>query len=88
MGEDNRVTTDAVDVVKEVEEMVKTKLVKVVNCARVHVRKGPSKRFESIYTVKAGRELLVEDFKKGEQWAKVHNSAGVEGYVMSEFLGD
>jgi hypothetical protein len=50
----------------------------------LNIRKVPSKLGEILCVLNPGNEVLVEDIQDG--WAHIYTSAGVDGYVMEEYI--
>lgn len=58
----------------------------VVNCAKLNIRKGPSKNSNSLCIVESGSELEIEHFN--DEWFKVVTQEGVSGYCMRKFVDE
>lgn len=57
----------------------------VANAEQVYMREAPTKESESITIVDEGTELMILD-DSNEEWYKVCNPSGIEGYIMKKFV--
>lgn len=57
---------------------------KIANCTAVNFRRFPDKNAEKICVLNAGEEVLVQALT--DNWAYIYTSAGIEGYVMKQFV--
>lgn len=71
--------------IEVVEEHKPTYLGIVSNAQKVYMRSGATKYSEPVEIMDEGAEVeIIED--SDPDWYKVCNSAGVEGFIMKEFV--
>lgn len=60
---------------------------KIIGCNALNVRKNPSLDSEILCIIDNSTEFVIDnkDFKSNE-WTKICVAAGIEGYVISEFV--
>ncbi len=71
-----------------IEEVVEgdSSLIGKVNASEVYIREGPGKNFKPKTTVRKDAELMIFDSNSNTEWYKVMNAAGVEGYIMKDYV--
>lgn len=70
-----------------VEEPVKKAVTgKVVDCARLNVRKDPSATAPVLCMLNESTEVMVDEDASTEDFYKVCTATGVEGYCMKDFI--
>lgn len=72
--------------VKEIISKKKPKKVKVVNCARLNVRTGPSLTHTIAHVVNEGDILIVDELYKNDSWTKVVDTKGASGFILSKYV--
>lgn len=80
------VTEPIVEETELVEEQSVILEGKVVNCAKLNVRKEPSFDADKITQVSKDAILRVEKLDNNDKWLKAWTEAGVEGYVCAEYI--
>lgn len=81
--ENEVVTEEIADVEPQVEEVtIKTGVVS--NCARLRVRKGPSKQSAVIAVINENTKVTIEE--ELASWYKVRVSGNIFGYCAAEFI--
>lgn len=68
------------------EHKVELKIGTVINCASLNVRKEPSKDAAIMCTIKASEKVEIDESKSTNEFYKIFNSAGVEGYCMKNYI--
>lgn len=58
----------------------------VSNCKRLNIRKEPSKDSEILCDIIALTELEIDIDKSTDDWYKVFNADGIEGFCMKRFV--
>ena len=58
----------------------------VTNCTKLNVRKEAKKDAEVVCIINKGTELAVDLYTSTEDFYKVSNSNGVEGYCVKDFI--
>lgn len=70
-----------------VEEPVKKAVTgKVVDCARLNVRKDPSATAPVLCMLNESTEVMVDEDASTEEFYKICTATGVEGYCMKDFI--
>ena len=59
----------------------------VVNCAKLNVRKAPSKNADILGVIARYDDVKVDMEESTEDFYKVFTEAGVEGYCVKTFIG-
>ena len=73
--------------VEPIVEVVEEILTGVVSgCAKLNIRKEPSKTAEIIATIPEGTKVEIDPEKLVEGWYYVCTPAGIEGYCMLEYI--
>lgn len=58
----------------------------VTECAKLNVRKEPSKEADVVTVIPLGAEVMIDDLGSTEDFYKVCTETGVEGYCMKKFI--
>lgn len=75
--------------VEEVQEEVKKpepRIGVVTNCQLLNVRKEPRPDAEIVCTLENAVTVEIELEKSTEEYYKVYNSAGIEGFCMKKYI--
>lgn len=57
-----------------------------VNTPRLNLRSAASKESDSLMVLNEGDELLAQEVSGSTVWYKAYTEAGIEGYVMIDFV--
>jgi len=57
-----------------------------VNCSLLNVRMEPKADAEILTTIKHGTKIMISESESTEDFYKVYNSSGIEGFCMKEFI--
>lgn len=76
---------DAEDLTGSVESTEPTFGV-VTNCMMLYIRSKPNKDAEVVCSVKALTELMIDLNNSTDEWFKVYNVEGVEGFCMKKYV--
>ena len=68
------------------EHKVELKIGTVVNCTSLNVRKEPNKNASIMCTIKVSEKVEIDESKSTNEFYKIFNSAGVEGYCMKNYI--
>lgn len=58
----------------------------VHNCAKLNVRKQPSKDSEIVFVLNEGSEVSIDEENSTEEWYSITHVSGVEGFCMKQFV--
>ena len=58
----------------------------VHNCAKLNVRKQPSKDSEIVFVLNEGSEVSIDEENSTEEWYSITHASGVEGFCMKQFV--
>ena len=58
----------------------------VHNCAKLNVRKQPSKDSEIVFVLNEGSEISIDEENSTEEWYSITHASGVEGFCMKQFV--
>ena len=70
----------------KVEQKVDRKIGTVIDCSSLNVRKEPSKYADILCTIQASEKVEIDESKSTNDFYKIFNSAGVEGYCMKNYI--
>ena len=78
----------SIDEVAEVEFPYEVKPVhgRVVNCARLNVRKEPNIKSEIVAVIDAETDVEIIEVASTEEFYRVKTSDGVEGFCMKDYV--
>lgn len=62
------------------------KVVGVVNCARLNIRRRPRVADNVVTIVAANSKLEINTDKSNKEWFKVRTESGIEGFCMKKFV--
>lgn len=82
------VVEEVEEVVEEVEEE-EVVIGKVANCSKLNVRKGPSKKTDSIKVLEEGTLVFIDKRKSSSEFYRVNIENGnnsINGYCMKKFI--
>ena len=71
---------------QKVEQKVERKIGTVIDCSSLNVRKEPSKHADILCTIQASEKVEIDESKSTNDFYKIFNSAGVEGYCMKNYI--
>jgi uncharacterized protein YgiM (DUF1202 family) len=57
-----------------------------VNCSLLNVRTEPKADAEILMTIEHGTKITISESESTEDFYKVYNSSGIEGFCMKEFI--
>ena len=58
----------------------------VVNCAKLNVRSEPETTADILCVLNVGSEVKVDRANSTDEWFKITNAAGIDGYCMRKFV--
>ena len=86
IDEIENVITEPIETVKPVDVVDVTNLSKgIVICAKLNVRKGPSKDTESLCVIEKDTKVTLYN-EQTEDFFKICTASGIEGYCMKQFI--
>lgn len=77
------------EVEEEVVEEVELLIGMVTNCSKLNVRKGPSKKTDSIKVLEEGTLVFIDERKSSSEFYRVSIENGnnsINGYCMKKFI--